>query len=87
MKVWILTGEFALSDNGEVWWVEGVYKTREAAIAAAKLVAQGDEHQGKKVLVDGLMEGSAWTEEEVEDDNDMDWEVSFRVDDWEVMGA
>lgn len=92
MTVWILTGEYATSENGETFWIEGVYKTRAAAIAAANLAATDDEWKGRKVTVTAdlpevdaeALAALGWTEEEVEDDDLTDWEVNFSVEEREV---
>lgn len=86
MTVWIVMGEYALTENGESAWIEAVCKSRSGARAAATTAALGDDFKERKVTVDGIMmPGTGWTEEELEEAEDMDWEVCFSLEQWEVQ--
>jgi hypothetical protein len=56
--VFLVTGEHCFSQNGEVSWQEGVYRSRASALLAAMEAAA--EHVDLRCLVDGDVYGAAW---------------------------
>jgi hypothetical protein len=71
-KVWIVTGENCFSENGEVFWIEGVYSSEKKAQVAAQFAVENyrEEFPHKTVLAPG--------------ESDVDWDVCFEVDQREV---
>jgi hypothetical protein len=88
--VYLVTGEYCFSENGEVAWTEGAYRTVASAESAAQEAA--DDHSGRRCLVDGKPYGPNWDCEcegpkHVEHctANRGEWDVSFEVQPIEVL--
>jgi len=84
LTVYVVTGEYCFSENGEVAWLDGVYRTVEAARVGARLDAETQE--GRRCLVDGEPYGANWgcecegPEHRGDCDADpSDWDVSFEI--------
>lgn len=80
MKVFVVTGEFVQSRNGEVAWVVGVAQDE----ATARHLAEDDacstfDPDEEKVVIGG--EVFTRGEEDIEDENE---DVDARLDEWTV---
>ena len=84
MKVWVVTGEYQSSRNGDVAWIVGAAKTRTLACSIARDDAE-DHGDGENVLIDGeRFQGldqppPAWGRH--------DWTISYTVAEHEVRSA
>jgi hypothetical protein len=82
--VYLVAGEFCFSENGEVAWQEGIYRTKESARLAARSAADAEDE--RRCLVDGRPYGLNWdcSCESREHGSDCeadgsDWDISFEV--------
>lgn len=72
-EVWVVTGEYCLgSEDGETFWVEGVYNSRAKA-ERAQALAEVNYHEEHPSAVIFEREDLGFSKESVE------WDVAFSI--------
>jgi hypothetical protein len=84
MIVYLVAGEHCFSENGEVAWQEGVFRSKASAEEAARDAADGQN--GRRCIIDREVYGANWgcscggpDHQDGCSADPSDWEVSFEV--------
>jgi hypothetical protein len=84
MIVYLVAGEYCFSENGEIAWQEGAFRSKASAEEAARDAADGQD--GRRCIIDGEVYGANWgcscggpDHGDDRSADPSDWEVSFEV--------